>query len=92
MNTCQGLKATPPYHSKCVQNLLIDYSHSNILTLCPKINVIYLREMLNSALGTLVKIKKIEISCWKVMKKFEFNFLKIKKLLFSMQNYSFWFL
>ena len=47
--------------------------------------------MLNSALKTFVKRTKIEISCWEMMKIGEFNFLKVKKLLFSMQNYYFWF-
>jgi len=44
--------------------------------------------MLKSALEALVKGTKIEI-CWKVMKSGEFNFLKVKKLLFPMQNYYF---
>jgi len=47
--------------------------------------------MLKSALRALVKKAKIEILCWEMMKSGEFNFLKVKKLLFSMQNYYFWF-
>jgi len=47
--------------------------------------------MLNSVLEALVKGTKIEISCWKVMQGGEFNFLKVKNLLFPMKNYYFWF-
>jgi len=40
--------------------------------------------MLNSALGAIVKMIKIEILHWKMVKSEEFNFLKVKTLLNSM--------
>lgn len=46
------------------------------------------REMLNNALGTLVKRTKIKISCWEVMKNAEFNFLKVEKFSSALKNCS----
>jgi len=46
-----------------------------------------IREMLQSVLDALVKRIKIEILYWKMVKSDEFNFLKVKILLNSMQTY-----
>jgi hypothetical protein len=58
----------------------------------PSINVIMgkyyiiLREMLKSALRALVKRTKVEMLYWEIVKSERFDFLKVKKLLNSMQT------
>jgi len=44
--------------------------------------IISSREMLKSALRTLVRGTKIEILCWNMVKNDEFNFLKVLKIIF----------
>jgi len=47
--------------------------------------------MLKSALGALIKMTKIEKLYCEMVKSEEFNFLKVKILLISMEIYYFWF-
>jgi len=42
--------------------------------------------MLKSVLGALVKMIKIEILYWEIVKSEEFKFLKVKTLLYILQN------
>ena len=47
--------------------------------------------MLKSALRALVKRTNLEMLYWEVVKNDRFDFLKVKKLLNSMQTNHFWF-
>jgi len=54
-----------------------------------KIYSIKLRKMLKSALKALVKKTNLEMLYWKMVKRYGFDFLKVKKLLNSIQTYYF---